>query len=310
MTVDPQAVIFKSLGAYLKPGKSYHSPLPADLTPWYCYTVDGGHSIVVALDTGGFGEAPSRQQLEESLCPAPVKSVLRADVRWHDGFPICKLPYDPNLGLVTPEEDHEYDVAPAAPPRISHPHEFAVGELYNPNRTSWTDGQAELRLVPEGVEFALFLADPAPHEVNAFRKGNAEFAIVPSDHVLMWCYRFVNPKSGNPQNQGPGIHWSDAPWSYHMQANRVPVVVPGNRGTSLPLYLYFVDAATGILKAQRLIGPSIEFADALRDAVERQAALPPSQDATAQEIQAFYGRHATTEDLLLHATARHEALRD
>ncbi|HWU05765.1 MAG TPA: hypothetical protein VN520_05115, partial [Streptomyces sp.] len=66
MTVDPQAVIFKSLGAYLKQGLNYHSSLPADLAPWYCYTVDGGHSITVALDAGDLGEAPSRKQLEDA----------------------------------------------------------------------------------------------------------------------------------------------------------------------------------------------------------------------------------------------------
>jgi hypothetical protein len=165
-------------------------------------------------------------------------------------------------------------------------------------------------LTPEGVVFRLSLANPAPHEVNAFGKGNAEFAIVPGDHVLMWCYRFVNPKSGNPLLKGPGIPWSDAPWSYHAQTKAAPVVVPGNRGTTLPLYLYLVDAATGILKAQRLIGPSEEFADALRDAVERQASRGPNDAATGQEIQAIYARHRTSTDLLLHASARYEALRD
>jgi hypothetical protein len=109
MPVDSQAVIVASLGAYLAPGKQYPRPLPEDLKPWYCFTVDGGHSIVVALDTGDLGEAPTRKELEDSVCPAPVKSVLRAGWRMYDGFPICTLPYDPDLGLVTPEADDEWD---------------------------------------------------------------------------------------------------------------------------------------------------------------------------------------------------------
>ncbi|GAA3086433.1 hypothetical protein GCM10020000_86380 [Streptomyces olivoverticillatus] len=306
--INPQAVIHGALGSYLKPGMRYHSPLPSDLEPWYCYTVDGGHSIAVAVDTGDLGEAPTRQQLEDHLCPAPVKSVIRAGVRWHDGFPVCTLPYDPQLGLTTPPEDDEYGTAAPSTPTTMHT--CAVGELYNPKVTSWTDGHAELRLTDKGVEFVLFLASPAPHEVNAFRKGNAEFAVVPGDHHLMWCYRFVNPKTGNPQLQGPGIHWSDAPWEYHRQAKTVPVVVPGGRGATLPLYLLLVDSATGILQAQRLVGPPVEFADALRDAVERQASLPPNDAAATQEIQAVYARNRTTTDLLLNASGRFEALRD
>jgi hypothetical protein len=310
MIVDPQAVIAQSLGGYLVPGKQYPSPLPEDVAPWYCYTVDGGHCIAVALDIGDLGEKPTRKQLLNSLCPAPVKSVLRAGYRAYDGFLICKLPYDPDLGLDTPEEDDEWDVPPAEPPHVPQMHAHTVGQLYNPKITQWPDGHGELVLTEQGVEFLLFLGSPAPHEVNAFGKGNAEFAIVPGDRHLMWCYRFVNPKSGNPLLKGPGIAWSDASWSYHTQARRTPVVVPGNRGATIPLYLSLVDSHTGILKAQRLIGPPVEFADALREAVERQASLPPNEAAAEQEIQAVYARHATTTDLLLTASARFEALRD
>lgn len=163
-----------------------------------------------------------------------------------------------------------------------------------PNRTSYPDGHAELILTPQGAVFRLSLANPAGHEVNAFGKGNAEFAIVPGDHVLMWCYRFTNPRTANPLLKGPGIPWSDAPWSYHAQAQAVPVVIPGMRGTTLPLYLYLVDAATGILKAQRLITPAPEFADALRDASERQASRAPDLTATSREIDTLYARHRTT----------------
>lgn len=40
--------------------------------------------------------------------PAPVKTVLRAGWFMRDGLPWVSLPYDENLGLLTPDEETEY----------------------------------------------------------------------------------------------------------------------------------------------------------------------------------------------------------
>lgn len=81
----------------------YHAPLPPDLARWHLYLVDGGHCIAVALTAwytpGG--------DWESFLCPAPVKSVLRAGYRVDDGYIVADLPYDEARGLVTSPEDDE-----------------------------------------------------------------------------------------------------------------------------------------------------------------------------------------------------------
>lgn len=195
----------------------------------------------------------------------------------------------------------------AVPPAAVHV--LAVGKPYHPDRRSWPE-TAELRLWNGGVEFVLSAAQPHAAEVTAFTKGNAEFALTAADRHLMLSYQFTNAKkSGNPAAQGPGIPWSDTPWEYHRHAASHPVAVPGERGDTFALRLVLIDAATGIVKGLRIVSPPTAFADALRDAVERQAATPYDQGAAEREIQAVYDRHTST-SLLLRSDARFQVLRD
>ncbi|MFF9192706.1 hypothetical protein [Streptomyces rochei] len=308
-TVDPRGVIASSLGGMVDHSRAYGRPLHPDIAPWHCYT-DGGHSILVVLDDGTLGDEPSEQELTDNLVPAPVKAVERAGWRMAAGYVVAKLPYDPTLGLLTDPEDDEYgdgtegEDAPAAPELPLT--KFAVGEPY-PGNVRWRDGACEIRITQQGVDFVLAFADPEPHEVNAFRRGNAEFALVPAKHHLMWLYRFTDAQEGNPRK---GIPWSDQPWAYHLQAAVETPAPPGVPGSSFPLQLFLVDSTTGIIKALRLIGPTVDFADALRAAVSAQAATLHNPAAIAQEIQGVYDRYPQSTDLLLAAEARFEALRD
>ncbi|MFE2723935.1 hypothetical protein [Kitasatospora sp. NPDC059327] len=299
-TPDPAAVITRALAGYLVPGHRYHSPLPDDLAPWYCYTHDGGHSILVAVPE------PGRALSEEELTPAPVKAVLKAGWRTDTatGLIVSDLTYDPVLGLVTDPDDDEYaDNSPASVAQQAALHRYSVGELYNPKVTRWPDGRGELRLTPAGADFVLFYARPKPHEIQAFT-GNAEFAVINRDHVMLLLYAFTDPHDSDPKN---GLPWSDAPWEYHRQvAAGTSATLPDD---GFPLHLLLVDADTGILRAQRITVPSPEFADVLRQAIVRQNSHPADPAAATREIQALYDA-GDSRDLLLHADARFEALRD
>lgn len=101
--MTPQETIAHILADFVVPGKSYPTPLPGDIAPWYCYTRDGGHSIVVIL----VGNYRDKGDLLDVLVPAPVKSVFRAGYELRRGYVVTDLPYDPNLGLQTPEEEDE-----------------------------------------------------------------------------------------------------------------------------------------------------------------------------------------------------------
>jgi len=85
------------------PGMKYHSPLLPDLEPFYCYLKDSGHCILVVLAflPGG--------SVEGSLTPASVKTVLKRGYFLKDGYVWCDIPCSPVYGLISDEEDDEYD---------------------------------------------------------------------------------------------------------------------------------------------------------------------------------------------------------
>jgi hypothetical protein len=91
-------------GRDFKSGKKYHSELPDVLSPWYCYTIDAGHSILVLIE-GHFSEADP--ELFNRLCPCPVKAVLR-NYSMFNGYPAVSVKYDSMFGLQPESEDYEY----------------------------------------------------------------------------------------------------------------------------------------------------------------------------------------------------------
>ena len=101
----PSQMIFESLGTILVPGKTYHSPLPSLLAAWYCYTIDGGHSVLAVLEQD---YAPGIDLLGKTV-PIPVKSVLRNRWQAKKGFIVVEgLRYSPKLGLIIPSTDDEF----------------------------------------------------------------------------------------------------------------------------------------------------------------------------------------------------------
>jgi len=92
------------LEPFVLTGRKYPDPLPDELQPFYCYTRDGGHSILVVLENEyRQGDSPVR-----FIIPAPVKTVLKAGYRLKDGLVWVVLPYDRNSGLQVEDEDVEY----------------------------------------------------------------------------------------------------------------------------------------------------------------------------------------------------------
>lgn len=89
---------------WVLPDRTYPSPLPDDLLPYYCYTRDGGHSLLVVIENEyRKGESPVR-----FIIPAPVKMVLKAGYRLHNGLVWATLPYDRDDGLRVDFTDVEY----------------------------------------------------------------------------------------------------------------------------------------------------------------------------------------------------------
>lgn len=101
--MDTQQLIRRILKSYLDESKSYYQPLPPELAKWYCYTTDGGHSILVAVKSL---YDPTKGP-ESFLVPAPVKTVLRGYTRDRE-YIIVNLPYSHEVGLIVPAGDDEF----------------------------------------------------------------------------------------------------------------------------------------------------------------------------------------------------------
>lgn len=102
--LDPAAIMAEAFDtAMIHTGRAYRESLPEDLEPWHCYIVDSGHCIAIVPQSVTQVPDPGY------LCPAPVKAVLRAGWEMVDGFVVCDLPYDPDLGLVVDDADTDFE---------------------------------------------------------------------------------------------------------------------------------------------------------------------------------------------------------
>lgn len=105
--MTPKEIIEKNFAgtSFLVRGKTYPKELPSDLSPWYCYTSDGGHSILALLE----GHFEEEEDLFQCLCPIPVKTVMRG-YRIHKGFVVATkgFEYNSRIGLVTDPDDDEF----------------------------------------------------------------------------------------------------------------------------------------------------------------------------------------------------------
>ncbi len=104
MTRPDDIIREAGLETWVLSGRSYPHPLPDDLRPFYCYTRDGGHSLLVVLEN----EFRAGQKPERFIIPAPVKTVIRAGYHLKDGLLWTTLPYKPDSGLVVDQGDLEF----------------------------------------------------------------------------------------------------------------------------------------------------------------------------------------------------------
>lgn len=130
-----------------------------------------------------------------------------------------------------------------------------------------------------------FAASPTASERIAFASGGAlEFALLVDQPsiVLLW--------------RGDGWPWSDAPYSWHLQAAghpEVPIGAPDTTpvpaGKGVPLDAILVDASSGVVVCLRRVAMPGDFASAIHRAIEAQVDAPwdpRAYDAAVKAIAA------------------------
>jgi hypothetical protein len=121
------------------------------------------------------------------------------------------------------------------------------------------------------------LATPSDAEIQDIRMGTALFAWVDDGGpVAVLCCRFGS------------LPWMDAPhepWKEKQADRGAPA---GTAGSSLVLNVVLVDASTGIIQALRLLTWEPQFADAVRNTITRQLAIPRDDAAAGRALDALY----------------------
>lgn len=112
MTAPAALLRLAGLERFTIPGKRYPTPLPPALEANYCYTVDGGHSILVVLAN----EYRAGKPVADYLTPAAIRTVLHRGYTVKEGpldgevhpFVWCRIPYSSEIGLLEEDDDIEY----------------------------------------------------------------------------------------------------------------------------------------------------------------------------------------------------------
>lgn len=157
-------------------------------------------------------------------------------------------------------------------------HMYVTGQLYHPNRTSWPEA-VEYNYREGGHALRLFFTSPDPGEVEGAAVGTAEFALLVERDALFLLFQFGG---GEP---GVGLPWADASYNWWLnppEMRTLPNPEPDSEERAL-LSVFLIDAATGILRAQRALTFSSEFTRALHAAIRKQS-------RTAWEGPAAYGK--------------------
>lgn len=176
-------------------------------------------------------------------------------------------------------------------------HLARVGQLYNPSVRSWTEGN-QYNFRGGAHELLLFLEDPSRHEIDAVRKGPCEFALYVEPPLISLCYQFADAR-------GHGLPWSDANYSFHQVREKLPdeAQLPigweeGSPETRALLDVILIDAASGIVRAQRAVTWSPEFTRAIHRAIREQAHRPWDAAEYARAQRELYQHYPTSAALL------------
>lgn len=161
-----------------------------------------------------------------------------------------------------------------------------VGSLYDPQRQRWAPVPIA-RITRTGIHLILMIANPTEIEVEAVRSGVPRFAWIDAPNVALLAWTF-----------DPGIPWTDAPYSPHLeQAGDIPGI-EGPAGSPAAIAVVLVDADTGVVRAVREITWPDDFAAVVRASIARMASAPFDMNATDAAMAELYITYPDTAELV------------
>lgn len=141
-----------------------------------------------------------------------------------------------------------------------------------------SDDEVIFEMTDGGGILLIKFGSPSAAEKRAVKNGSAQFKLIEVDGIIFFLSRFGT------------MNWMDAPFHRDLAKE----YVRPNEGEGLSLHIMLVDARTGILAAQRIIGLQTAFSNALLDMIEEQPAIDAAYNLTISKIHGKY----TTNDLV------------
>lgn len=175
-------------------------------------------------------------------------------------------------------------------------YDLKVGGLLIPNKTFWQEGTF-LEYTESGPILIFALNNLTETEIEGAKKGQIELAIYASDPVLWFLHKIKGLED-----------WSDTPFSIRLYDDKGITFdwsEPIEEGKGVGLQIVLVDAATGVIKALRLIGMPTKFSKEFRQAILGQLEVPFSKEEYDSAIQYVY-RNLRTKDLLARANYKYK----
>lgn len=161
---------------------------------------------------------------------------------------------------------------------------LSVGTLYHQDRTSWPDAY-EFSYIGAGHQLRLFVGDLKPHEIEAVRTGEAQFALSIIDDIIFFHFRIE-----------PAFGWSDCPFTIHLTDLKAELPeLDYRKAFGAPLTLILVEATTGIVKVLRMVAMSHSFTMKLHRAIHEQASKPFDLADYDERLRLIYAGHTSVD---------------
>lgn len=221
--------------------KKDNYPLPEELKEFnYYYSDDNGH-VVMAIPESLLNEAIKNGDLDLFECPVPCKYVLEQGYRMFQDHVVVDCNFD-DFEVDIDESYYEYNDEPEL--QETNIYKFEIGSKF-PIEIN-TVGHF-LEFIGNSVNWITNYSKPSSQEIYEYSNSKEiEFRYLVLDGVLLFLVKIGELK------------WQEAPYNISIMRDctfaKTEVVEPG-----VPIYIYLVEAETGILKSQRLLKLDVQF---------------------------------------------------
>lgn len=159
-------------------------------------------------------------------------------------------------------------------------YKYEVGQLFQDGITMYPEG-TKFDFTQGGPVLIMFLERPTEKEIQQVKSGRLQIGFWYKDDVIFVLFKFGS------------LNWMDAPYNVHLSEPFTFEEIVPNSGFGLHVFL--VDAATGIIKAMRLIGLGTTFSIQLKKAIEKQKNAAFDESLYDKAIMRVYGNYSTND---------------